>query len=89
MLRETDFCDFDRKTVIRRLPADTTLYAVALPYVDGAWQNFGEATVCDKFYVGGEWILGCLTKADIAVEPDIGGSDADRQEPNVPSSGSR
>lgn len=61
----------DQTKVLRSYQAGSEVYAIALPYVDGEWQNFGEQLVLTTIYDRGEQLFGCIRKGDIAVTPDV------------------
>lgn len=51
--------------------AGDATYALALPFVDGAWQNHGEELVYSNFLIDGEWEPAYLKKQDVEVTPDV------------------
>jgi hypothetical protein len=44
--------------------------AVALQFVDNAWQNFGERRVYGQFFYDQHWLIGYIEKQDVEVTPN-------------------
>ncbi len=63
----------DKQTtkVLENYRKGDTVHALALPFVDGAWQNHGEDVVLANVFINSEWDAAYFRKADVEVTPDV------------------
>lgn len=59
------------QAIIAAVRSGDEVYALALPYVDGSWQNFGEDLVVGNFLHAGEWTIAYVKKSDVEVTPGV------------------
>jgi len=69
----------DQKAIVRNYRVGQEVFAIALPYVDGEWQNHGEELILTTIYDGSDEILGYIRKADVIVTPNVSRGEAERE----------